>query len=212
MTALEFLQDNLEDITFLCQLNNNEKDFKDIQLCIKHLLNDHKEFTRLSQIRKASAIGGLCHVMDNLDKMIVDYIFMDVLYDIAYPPYSNQLQDLFSFAKLDNSQVNDTLKAMDQLNQQMYNKLGYLPPSCRTPEIEAGLTQVTLLIHIFKDRGFTKFDYDEKTIDLIQLKKGTLNLKLRKLIFQIKPIGYLLKNSTLKLQNVRTPTTTFQMV
>ena len=30
MTALEFLQDNLEDITFLCQLNNNEKDFKDI--------------------------------------------------------------------------------------------------------------------------------------------------------------------------------------
>ena len=45
----------------------------------------------------------------------------------------------------------------------MYNKLGYLPPACRTPEIETGLTQVTLLIHILKDRGFTKFDYDEKT-------------------------------------------------
>ena len=30
MTALEFLQNNLENIAFLCQLNNNEKDFKDI--------------------------------------------------------------------------------------------------------------------------------------------------------------------------------------
>ena len=61
-----------------------------------------------------------------------------------------------------------TIKTMDQLNQQMYNKLGYLPPACRTPEIEPGLTQVILLIHILKDRGFTKFDYDEKTIDLIK--------------------------------------------
>ena len=105
MTALEFLQNNLEDITFLCQLNNNEKDFKDIQLFIKHLLNDHKEFTRISQVRQASAAGGLRHVMDDLDEMIVDYIFMDVLYDIAYPPYSNWLQDLFSFAELDNPQM-----------------------------------------------------------------------------------------------------------
>ncbi len=78
MTALEFLQDNLEDITFLCQLNNNEKDFKDIQLFIKHLLNDHKEFTRISQVRQAGAARGLRHVMDDLDEMI-----MDVLYDIA---------------------------------------------------------------------------------------------------------------------------------
>lgn len=43
--------------------------------------------------------------MDDLDEMIVDYIFMDVLYDIAYPPYSNWLQDLFSFAELDNPQM-----------------------------------------------------------------------------------------------------------
>ena len=77
----------------------------------------------------------------------------------------------------------------------MYNKLGYLPPSCRTPEIEDGLTQVILLIHILKDRGFTKFDYDEKTIDLIKqeldslAKKDILSLKLKILIFQIKPIG-----------------------
>lgn len=45
--------------------------------------------------------------MDDLDEM-------DVLYDIAYPPYSNWLQDLFSFAELDNPQMDDTLKAMDK--------------------------------------------------------------------------------------------------
>ena len=201
MTALEFLQDNLEDITFLCQLNNNEKDFKDIQLCIKHLLNDHKEFTRLSQIRKASAIGELRYVMDNLDEMIVDYIFMDVLYDIAYPPYSNWLQDLFSFAKLDNPQMDDTLKTMDQLNQQMYNKLGYLPPACRTPEIEAGLTQVALLIHILKDRGFTKFDYDEKTIDLIKQELDSL-AKKGYIEFEIKDINFSDQTDRLPIEKI----------
>lgn len=71
----------------------------------------------------------------------------------------------------------------------MYNKLGYLPPSCRTPEIEPGLTQVILLIHILKDRGFTKFDYDEKTIDLIKQELNSLAEK-GYIEFEIKEINF----------------------
>lgn len=107
--------------------------------------------------------------MDDLDEMIMD---------IAYPPYSNWLQDLFSFAELDNPQ-------MDQLNQQMYNKLGYLPPTCRIP----GLTQVILLIHILKDRGFTKFDYNEETINLIKQELDSLTKK-GYIEFEIKEINF----------------------
>ena len=83
----------------------------------------------------------------------------------------------------------------------MYNKLGYLPPACRTPEIEPGLTQVILLIHILKDRGFTKFDYDEKTIDLIKQELDSL-AKKGYIEFEIKDINFSDQTDRLPIEKI----------
>lgn len=173
----------------MCQLKYNEKEFKDIQLYIKYLLNISKEYTRISQTRQIFAHRGLCDVVENLDELIVDYFFMDVLYDIAYPPYSHWLEDLFSFAKIDTKQ-NEKLKTMHLQNQQIFSEYGYLPPFCRTPDIEPGLTQIALLIHKFQDYGFSKFDYDDETLEIIKqelaklAKQGFIEYEIKEINFQ----------------------------
>lgn len=54
---------------------------------------------------------------------------------------------------------------------------------------QPGLTQVILLIHILKDRGFTKFDYNEETINLIKQELDSL-AKKGYIEFEIKEINF----------------------
>lgn len=63
------------------------------------------------------------------------------------------------------------------------------------------LTQIILLIHILKDRGFTKFDYDEKTIDLIKQELNSL-AKKGYIEFEIKEINFSDQTDRLPLEKL----------